>query len=69
LPRIGWYSLEGKNLENWGIEPDLLVEQEPADRARGVDTQLDRAVAELLTQIGKEKAPAAARATADAESH
>lgn len=68
LPRIGWYSIEGKNLENWGIEPDILVEQEPADRARGKDTQLERAVGEVMSQIGEEKPPAAAGATAGAES-
>lgn len=68
LPRVGWYSLDGKNLENWGIEPDIRVEQEPADRAQGVDTQLARGVAELMAEIGDGKPAEGASASAGAES-
>ncbi len=68
LPRVGWYSLDGKNLENWGIEPDILVEQDPADRARGADTQLVRAVTEVMAEIGDGKPKETAGATVGAES-
>ncbi len=51
IPRTGWRTLDGRNLENWGVPPDLLVEQTPQDYARGDDKQLAAAVSTLLTDM------------------
>jgi tricorn protease len=55
LPRAGWYSLDGRNLENWGIEPDIWVENPFEQEQLGSDAQLERAVRELLGEIGPER--------------
>jgi tricorn protease len=54
LPSSGWYTLEGGNLENSGVTPDILVLELPADEALGVDRQLDRAVQVIMEEIGGE---------------
>jgi tricorn protease len=51
LPGTGWYTLSGENLENSGVQPDILVIALPGDMGRGVDTQLEAAVAEALSMI------------------
>jgi tricorn protease len=44
-PRWGLYSAEGKwDVENKGVTPDVLVEQDPALVRQGHDPQLERAV-------------------------
>jgi tricorn protease len=44
-PRWGLYSAEGKwDVENKGVAPDVLVEQDPALVRQGHDPQLERAV-------------------------
>lgn len=48
VPGSGWYDLEGRNLENWGIEPDIRVDAVPEDARRGIDRQLDKAVEVML---------------------
>jgi tricorn protease len=52
LPLVGWYTDEGKNLENWGVPPDVRVENHPEDEAAGIDAQLERAVQEALQAAG-----------------
>jgi len=42
---VGW------GVENYGTDPDIEVDITPQDYARGVDTQLDRAIEEVLTEI------------------
>jgi tricorn protease len=52
LPYVGWYTFEGKNLENFGVEPDIRVENHPEDDASGAaDAQLEKAVSLLLDEI------------------
>jgi len=55
LPRVGWFSMEGKNLEGMGVKPDVLVEETPEDILAGRDPQLARAiqVLEELIERGK----------------
>jgi tricorn protease len=54
LPYVGWYAHDGTNLENYGVPPDIRVENHPEDDAvAGDDAQLDKAVSLLLEQIGK----------------
>ncbi len=52
VPVTGWRTLDGVNLENYGVKPDLLVEHTPEDNANGHDRQLETAVKELLKLIG-----------------
>ncbi len=50
LPFVGWYTDDGTNLENLGVEPDIRVENHPEDEGQGSDPQIERAVKELLDQ-------------------
>ncbi|MHC5081759.1 MAG: S41 family peptidase, partial [Planctomycetota bacterium] len=56
LPRVGWYTLEGENLEGLGVKPDILVEETPEDRRLDRDPQLTRAIRVLKSEIVKAKA-------------
>src|SRR5262249_33667154 len=49
IPRIGVYAPGNVAREAKGVGPDVLVEQNPDDVAKGADPQLDKAV-EVLTQ-------------------
>ena len=51
VPGSGWFDLEGKNLENWGIEPDVRIDTLPEEARRGEDRQLAKAVDVLLAEI------------------
>lgn len=51
VPGSGWQTLDGRNLENWGVPPDIYVDLTPADFLAGRDPQIERAVQELLKQI------------------
>jgi tricorn protease len=53
LPGRGWYVAgSGMNMENNGAQPDIVVVQPPAeDTSHDQDTQLQRAVEELLKGI------------------
>jgi len=50
IPRTGWFTLDGKNLENTGVQPDIRVEHSPEDNANDTDRQLEAAVRELLVE-------------------
>ena len=41
-PTRGW------TLENHGVDPDIVVENPPAEIAKGADAQLDRGIAEVM---------------------
>lgn len=49
-PYNGCYTLDGKNLENYGVPPDIRVENTPEDFTAGRDPQLERAVEEALKE-------------------
>jgi C-terminal processing protease CtpA/Prc len=51
MPAWGCYSLEGKDLEMSGVQPDILVINSFEDRLTGKDPQLDRAIEEVLKQL------------------
>ncbi|MCC2670182.1 MAG: Periplasmic protease, partial [Armatimonadetes bacterium] len=53
VPQTAWQTLDGRNLENWGVPPDIYVEISPADYLAGRDPQLERAVGELLKELPK----------------
>src|SRR5260370_6677572 len=44
IPVAGWYSWTGQCSEGAGVDPDVLVENTPESLARGLDTQLKRAI-------------------------
>lgn len=47
-PHIACTTMDGRDMELWGVPPDIRVELTPADYMAGKDTQLDRAVEEIL---------------------
>ncbi|HEX4608182.1 MAG TPA: S41 family peptidase, partial [Urbifossiella sp.] len=51
LPRTGVYTAQGVNMEKQGVIPDVAVETDPADYAKGIDTQLARAVVVLADDV------------------
>ena len=53
MPGWGCYSLDGKDLEMSGVQPDIKIINSFEDKMNGRDPQLDRAVDEILKQLGK----------------
>ena len=51
LPSWGCYTLEGKDIEMTGVQPDILVVNTFTDKINGNDPQLDRAIEEILKQL------------------
>ncbi len=51
LPSWGYYTADGKNMENLGIPPDIQVENTPEDIAAHRDRQLEAAVQTLLRAL------------------
>ena len=51
LPSWGCYTLDGKNLEQVGVSPDIYVGMDFMDRLNQVDPQLDRAISEILGML------------------
>ncbi|MBI1183200.1 peptidase S41, partial [bacterium] len=48
IPQVGAVDANGHYLENQQLEPDIEVNNEPADLLMGTDAQLERAVKYLL---------------------
>jgi tricorn protease len=42
-------------MENYGVQPDIRVDNSPEDNLAGRDRQLEAAVDELLKEIGGQK--------------
>ncbi len=56
------YSTDGRwVIENEGVEPDITVDLDPAEMARGYDAQLMKAVDYLMKKIAEEPRPAPPR--------
>ncbi len=54
IPQVGSYGIkEGRYLENLQLEPDVRVENEPAEVLEGRDQQLEAAVREMLKTISQ----------------
>ena len=57
VPRTGFQSMDGRDLEGMGIKPDFLVAETSEDRIAGRDPQLDKAIEVVLAEIAeREKA-------------
>jgi tricorn protease len=56
-PGVGVYLADAKhtNMENYGVQPDIRVDNTPEDNLAGRDRQLEAAVDELLKQLGGQK--------------
>jgi tricorn protease len=52
-PGVGIYLADPKktNMENYGVQPDMFVDNAPEDNLAGRDRQLEAAVGELLKQL------------------
>jgi tricorn protease len=52
-PGVGVFLADAKrtNMENYGVQPDLLVDNRPEDTIAGRDRQLEAAVDELMKQL------------------
>jgi tricorn protease len=46
-----WFKDVGWGVENYGTDPDIVVEIAPQDYAQGVDPQLDRGIEEVMAEI------------------
>jgi len=53
VPRTGWYTLDGRIMENTGVLPDVIVEHTPEDNASDNDRQLEAGVRLLLEQLAQ----------------
>jgi tricorn protease len=52
VPTFRMYDVRGQWFpEGHGVEPDIPVDEDPAQLARGIDPQLDRAIAEIMRRI------------------
>jgi C-terminal processing protease CtpA/Prc len=51
LPSWGCYTLEGKNLEQNGVSPDIYVKNTFDDRMNNTDPQIQKAVEEILKEL------------------
>jgi tricorn protease len=55
IPTTGWTTVDGRNLENWGVPPDIRVEMSPEDYARDDDKQLTAAVKTLMEEVSAKR--------------
>jgi tricorn protease len=51
MPSWGCYSLDGKDLEVTGVQPDILIVNTFEDKLNGRDPQLDRAIEEIMKKL------------------
>lgn len=54
-PGVGVFLADAKrtNMENYGVQPDILVENAPEDNLKGYDRQLEVAVQELMKELSR----------------
>ncbi|UCD24751.1 MAG: PDZ domain-containing protein, partial [Gemmatimonadota bacterium] len=52
VPQFGWANAAGEwDIENYGVEPDITVENDPQSVIAGGDPQLERAIEEVLRRM------------------
>jgi tricorn protease len=56
-PGVGVFLADAKhtNMENYGVQPDIMVDNKPEDYLAGRDRQLEAAVDELLKELNGNK--------------
>jgi tricorn protease len=52
-PGSGLWNISGQNLENYGVPPDVYIDNTPEDFLKGRDAQLEKAVEVLKEQMKK----------------
>jgi len=52
-PGSGVWTATGENMENYGVPPDVYVDNTPADFIKGRDAQIEKAVEVLKAELGK----------------
>jgi len=52
-PGTGVWTVDGENMENWGVPPDVYVDNLPGDFLKGRDAQLEKAVEVLRQELSK----------------
>jgi tricorn protease len=66
VPTFAIYSTDGKwIIEGHGVDPDIVVDEDPAQQAKGIDPQLEAGIAEV-TRLMAEKPPVLAKRPAPA---
>jgi hypothetical protein len=53
----GWFTMDGRNMEGWGVPPDYRVPETHENLYAGRDAQLEKAVEVLLAQMEGKIAP------------
>ncbi len=51
IPRVGVYTIDGKNMDREGVKPDIEVIPHPDQMAKGLDAQLERAIEVLKSTV------------------
>jgi tricorn protease len=52
-PGSGVWTVTGENMENYGVPPDVYVDNTPADFVKGRDAQIEKAVEVLKAELGR----------------
>jgi tricorn protease len=52
-PGSGVWTSTGQNMENYGVPPDVYIDNTPADFIKGRDAQVEKAVEVLKAELGK----------------
>jgi tricorn protease len=55
-PGSGVWTSTGQNMENYGVPPDVYVDNTPSDFLKGRDAQVEKAVEVLKAELGKKPA-------------
>jgi tricorn protease len=50
---LGFYTLDGDNLEKTGVAADITVSENFVDRLERKQPQLDKALEDIFNQLGK----------------
>lgn len=50
-PRVGVFTASGENMENYGVKPDVYVDNTPEDFLAGRDRQIEKAIEVLREQM------------------
>jgi tricorn protease len=54
-PGSGVWTVQSQNMENYGVPPDVYVDNTPADFVQGRDAQIEKAVEVLKAEIATRK--------------
>ena len=52
-PGTGIWTAKGENMENFGVQPDVLIDNTPADFVKGRDAQIEKAIEVLREELKK----------------